>query len=296
MRDNFETSTTTWSFLAQETVTATSDTCTAIVQDAYRRDEDYFGNPFISSLRIQGGRLALSLLLFFGPLFSQGSGHRMCINNVCFPRNHSMEKERAQHRKCSCLLWARFMKNAPSSIKCVIQQQGFALFTPTQNTDSRHISVPQPQVLQDTSVCTYFRYRVLSAQDLFAIEKMATAGMGNKKIATTLGLPQSTTKRWLQKLTDRTVPLTDTAQNTSFCTSFNTMAFHTDTHSTTETDNTLVCPKWASLILKCAAGPPKKFVTAPLGPFFCWVFNVPKVVGNSVKMREAQFEKQITFL
>ena len=41
---------------------------------------------------------------------------------------------------------------------------------------------------------------VLSAQELFAIEKMAIAGMGNKKIATTLGLPQSTTKWWLQRL------------------------------------------------------------------------------------------------
>ena len=41
---------------------------------------------------------------------------------------------------------------------------------------------------------------VLSAQERFAIEKMATAGMGNKKIATTLGLPLSTTKRWLQRL------------------------------------------------------------------------------------------------
>ena len=29
--------------------------------------------------------------------------------------------------------------------------------------------------------------RVLSARELFAIEKMATASMGNKKIATTLG-------------------------------------------------------------------------------------------------------------
>ena len=29
---------------------------------------------------------------------------------------------------------------------------------------------------------------VLSAQELYAIEKMAVAGMGNKKIATTLGL------------------------------------------------------------------------------------------------------------
>ena len=41
---------------------------------------------------------------------------------------------------------------------------------------------------------------VLSAQELLAIEKMATAGMDNKKIATTLGLRQSATKRWLQRL------------------------------------------------------------------------------------------------
>ena len=30
---------------------------------------------------------------------------------------------------------------------------------------------------------------VLSAEVFFAIEKMAVAGMGNKKIATTLGVP-----------------------------------------------------------------------------------------------------------
>ena len=41
---------------------------------------------------------------------------------------------------------------------------------------------------------------VLSAQELFAMKKMATAGMGNKKIATALGSPQSTMKRWLQRL------------------------------------------------------------------------------------------------
>ena len=41
---------------------------------------------------------------------------------------------------------------------------------------------------------------VVSAQELFSIEKMAVAGMGNKKIATAVGLPQSTTQRWLQRL------------------------------------------------------------------------------------------------
>ena len=34
----------------------------------------------------------------------------------------------------------------------------------------------------------------------FRLEKMATSSMGNKKIATTLGLSQSTTKRWLQRV------------------------------------------------------------------------------------------------
>ena len=41
---------------------------------------------------------------------------------------------------------------------------------------------------------------VLSAHELYAIEKMAAGGMGNKKIATKLVLPQSITKRWLQRL------------------------------------------------------------------------------------------------
>ena len=37
---------------------------------------------------------------------------------------------------------------------------------------------------------------VRSTEERFATERMATRGFGAKKIATTLGLPQSTTKRW----------------------------------------------------------------------------------------------------
>ena len=48
-------------------------------------------------------------------------------------------------------------------------------------------------------VSSFTTRMVLSAQELFAIEKKATAGMGNM-IATALGLPQSITKRWLQRL------------------------------------------------------------------------------------------------
>ena len=58
------------------------------------------------------------------------------------------------------------------------------------------------QMCSKTLVCVIiFPARmVLSALELPAIENMATAGLGNKKIATTLGLPQSTTMRWLQRL------------------------------------------------------------------------------------------------
>ena len=56
---------------------------------------------------------------------------------------------------------------------------------------------------------------VPSAQELFAVEKMASQSMSNKKIAETLCVPLRTTQRWLHKLADCTVPLKDTAQNTS---------------------------------------------------------------------------------
>ena len=39
-----------------------------------------------------------------------------------------------------------------------------------------------------------------SAEELIAIEKMAAAGKGNKKITEALGVPLSTAMRWLQRL------------------------------------------------------------------------------------------------
>ena len=49
---------------------------------------------------------------------------------------------------------------------------------------------PQHHLCQIPSVCKVLTTRmVLSAEEFFAIEKMAVAGMGNKKIATTLGVP-----------------------------------------------------------------------------------------------------------
>ena len=41
---------------------------------------------------------------------------------------------------------------------------------------------------------------VRSTEELFAIEKLAAQSLGSKKIATTLGLPKTTTKRRLQRL------------------------------------------------------------------------------------------------
>ena len=63
--------------------------------------------------------------------------------------------------------------------------------TPTQVTANPYTTA----TLNSQVFVSIFATRmVLSARELFAIEKMATV-MGNKKIATTLGLPLSTTKR-----------------------------------------------------------------------------------------------------
>ena len=41
---------------------------------------------------------------------------------------------------------------------------------------------------------------VRSAEERFAMERMATRGFGAKKIAAALGVPEATAKRWLRKL------------------------------------------------------------------------------------------------
>ena len=80
----------------------------------------------------------------------------------------------------------------------MINHHVFAHFTST------HIHAEDTPSMHHSHIClkskvfvSIFTTRVLSAQELFAIEEMAGSGMGNKKIATTLGLPLSTTKRWL---------------------------------------------------------------------------------------------------
>ena len=65
----------------------------------------------------------------------------------------------------------------------------------------------------------------------FVIEKMAIVGMGNKKIATTLGLPESTTWRWWCR--SKTL-----RKYTSFNTSSATPLRYAQTQTTPHTDNT----------------------------------------------------------
>ena len=74
--------------------------------------------------------------------------------------------------------------------------------TPTHMTDpmtypltTSHISLKIPSVFKPSH-----NNMVRSAEELFAVERMATRGFGNKKIATAPGVPVSTTQRWLQRL------------------------------------------------------------------------------------------------
>ena len=49
---------------------------------------------------------------------------------------------------------------------------------------------------------SFFRHShnmVRSAEERFAMERMVTRGFGAKKIATAVGVPEATTKRWLRR-------------------------------------------------------------------------------------------------
>ena len=67
----------------------------------------------------------------------------------------------------------------------------------THDTKSKHHSLICHKTTSVLFKIILATRMVLSAQELYAIAKMAVAGMGNRKIVTTLGLPQSTTKRRL---------------------------------------------------------------------------------------------------
>ena len=95
-----------------------------------------------------------------------------------------------QYGKCSCLFWEPNFDEKCHRYKMCDETTDFCTFHINKTRKRHHMYVPQPDLLQNTSVCNYFRWNSLPSK------KMAAAGMVKKKIATTLGLPQSTTKRW----------------------------------------------------------------------------------------------------
>ena len=108
------------------------------------------------------------------------------------------------------------MKNA-SRNKIRDKQHVFVHLTSTHNhvEDTKSVEHSHICLKSQLFVSIFTTRMVLSAQELFAIEKMAIAGMGNKKIATTLGLPQSTKNRWFDALDDDETPLRLTAPQTA---------------------------------------------------------------------------------
>ena len=120
----------------------------------------------------------------FWGVFSLCSGHRRCV----FPRSCRMEKERTKTNMNIFSFGPFLMNSVPRHKKRYHETSDF----PHCNS----IICLKPHLF--TSI---FRAGWCgSAEELFATEKMAAQGLGSKKIATTLGLPLSTTKVWLQRL------------------------------------------------------------------------------------------------
>ena len=74
--------------------------------------------------------------------------------------------------------------------------------TPTHITDS--MTCPHTTSHISLEILSVSRHShnnmVRSAEERFAMERMATRGFGSKKIAAALGVPVSTTQRWPQRL------------------------------------------------------------------------------------------------
>ena len=84
-------------------------------------------------------------------------------------------------------------KTKPSSIFLKKQQVFSTLHIDTQPRTRHEIRAPPHQAFTNILRTKWFAPH----RNCTPCQKMAAAGMDNKKIATTLGLPQSTTKRWL---------------------------------------------------------------------------------------------------
>ena len=196
----------------------------------------------------------------FGPFAFWALCFFLCtlsIKNIC-PRNRSIEKGPKQ--KNNRLFWARFDE------QCVPFQKSFKTTDVRPfHIDAQHrlvtsIDAPQPHLSQIPSVYKHVTCEMVrSAQDFFAIEKMAAQGMSIKKIATTLGLPQSTTKRWLCRSKAQRKNVIQHACDTPLHPS-------TDTDNTTDTSNTfLLCTTVRSNFLKKPCNGEDECVTAMRG-------------------------------
>ena len=109
-----------------------------------------------------------------------------------------MEKGGLKGKNVHVCFGPPLMKNDPRHKKC--DATADACTSPIDNTSKKETAHPCTTATfapEHVFVSCLATRMVLSGQELFAIEQMATAGMGNKRIATTLGLPLSTTKRWL---------------------------------------------------------------------------------------------------
>ena len=103
---------------------------------------------------------------------------------------------RAKNNKFRALL----INNA---LRCKVYHKSAQFSIPHTDAHDRLYDISlhsKPHFPQITSVFKPSHNMVRSTEERFAMERVATRGFGAKKIAITLGLPQSTTKRWLQRL------------------------------------------------------------------------------------------------
>ena len=137
-------------------------------------------------------RVAASLgaLEISSSLFSLRSGHPDFICRI------QWEEGALQIRVKNNTFRAHFDQQLPSGVKCIPNQHIFPYRTLPHMTDL----MTYPHFHQITGVFKPSHNMARSAEERFAMERMATRGVGAKKIAAALGVPEATTKRWLRRL------------------------------------------------------------------------------------------------
>ena len=152
-----------------------------------------------------------------------------------------------------------------------------------------HISLNIPSVFRHSH-----NNMVRSAEERFAVERMATRGFGSKKIAAALGVPEATTKRWLRRLrSDGDMASRNIGQKNVINTSFDTPWYSPQTltepqRQTTRGKTLLFCytspyQKFREhLNLKMGQVVPKTLIPNSPGPL-CFFTTVPQMVENTVQ-------------